>query len=191
MITLVIGLIIFLGIHSISIVALPQRDAMASKLGYPGWKAVFSLVSVLGLYLIIVGYGAARMDPTVLYSPPFWMNHITILLMVPVFPLLLAAYLPGRIKNTLKHPMLVAVKLWALSHLLANGMLADVVLFGAFLAWAVVDRISLKRRPSRPTPSAPAGRFNDVIAIVGGLGLYVIFLLWGHVHLIGVAPMSR
>ena len=111
--------------------------------------------------------------------------------MLPVFPLFLAAYLPGRIKTTLKHPMLVAVKLWALSHLLSNGMLADVVLFGGFLAWAVIDRISLKRRPLRPNPSTSPGRFNDFIAIGAGLALYVIFLLWGHEHLIGVSPMAR
>lgn len=191
MVTLIIGLVIFLGIHSISIFAHSWRNAMAAKLGTLGWKALYALVALVGLYLVVVGYNAARMEPTILYSPPFWMNHITMLLMVPVFPLLLAAYLPGRIKSTLKHPMLVAVKLWALSHLLANGALADVVLFGAFLAWAVVDRISLKRRPARPTPSAPSGRFNDIIAVVAGLALYVVFLMWGHLHLIGVSPLTR
>lgn len=191
MATLILGLVIFLGVHSISIFALSWRNAMVAKLGTTGWKGLYSLIALIGFYLIIVGYGAARMEPVVLYSPPFWMNHITMLLMVPVFPMLLAAYLPGRIKATLKHPMLVAVKLWALSHLLANGMLADVVLFGAFLAWAVVDRISLKRRPARATPSAAPGRFNDLIAIVAGLAIYVVFVMWGHVHLIGVSPLSR
>lgn len=191
MTTLIIGLVVFLGMHSVSIFARSRRDAVAAKLGSGGWKALFSLVSLVGLYLIVVGYDAARMAPTVLYSPPFWLKHVTILLMVPVFPLFLAAYFPGHIKATLKHPMLVAVKLWALSHLLSNGMLADVVLFGGFLAWAVIDRISLKRRPLRPNPSASPGRFNDLIAVGGGLALYVVFLLWGHVYLIGVAPMAR
>lgn len=191
MVTLILGLVIFLGIHSISIIARSSRNAMAAKLGTAGWKGLYSLIALIGLYLIVVGYSAARMEPVVLYSPPFWMNHITMLLMVPVFPLVLAAYLPGRIKSTLKHPLLVAVKLWALSHLLANGTLADLLLFGTFLAWAVIDRISLKRRAPSPTPSAAPGRFNDLIAIVAGLALYVVFLMWGHVHLIGVSPIGR
>lgn len=191
MTTLILGLVVFLGIHSVSIFALSGRNAMVAKMGTAGWKLLFSLIALVGLYLIITGYNAARMEPIVLWSPPFWMNHITMLLMVPVFPLLLATYLPGRIKSTMKHPMLVAVKLWALSHLLANGTLADVLLFGSFLAWAVVDRISVKRRPARPTPSASGGRFNDIIAVVAGLALYVVFLMWGHLHLIGVSPLTR
>lgn len=190
MTTLILGLIVFLGVHSVSIFALSWRNAMAAKLG-GGWKLVYSIVALIGLYLIIIGYSAARMEPTVIYSPPFWMNHLTMLLLVPVFPLLFATYLPGRIKSTLKHPMLVAVKLWALSHLLANGTLADIVLFGSFLAWAVVDRISLKRRPGRAIPSAPAGKFNDIIAVVAGSAVYLLFLMGGHLHLIGVSPLTR
>ncbi len=101
--------------------------------------------------------------------------------MLPVFPLLLAAYLPGRIKAAVKHPMLAAVKMWAFAHLLANGMLADLLLFGGFLIWAVADRISVKRRAVlRPLPGPPPGKFNDVIAVVGGLALYVVFVLWLH-----------
>ena len=189
---LILGLVIFLGMHCISIFALQWRNNLADKFGDMGWKAVFSLVSLIGLALIITGYGAARMEPVMLYSPPVWTRHITMLLMVPVFPMLIAAYLPGKIQTTLKHPMLVAVKLWALSHLIANGMLADVLLFGSFLAWAVIDRISLKRRTAlRATPKLPARSYNDLVAIFGGLALYVVFLLWGHVHLIGVSPMGR
>jgi uncharacterized membrane protein len=188
---LLAGLVIFLGIHSISIVALNLRNSLAITLGEMGWKALFSVISLIGLYLIISGYGTARLEPVVIYSPPFWLRHITLLLMLPVFPLLIASYLPGRIKSTLKHPMLVAVKLWALSHLLSNGNLADLILFGGFLAWAVIDRISLKRRPVRVTPSAPAGRFNDLIAIGAGIILYVVFLLWAHQYLIGISPMGR
>ncbi|MBS0434018.1 MAG: NnrU family protein, partial [Proteobacteria bacterium] len=102
--------------------------------------------------------------------------------------LLLAAYLPGRIKAAAKHPMLVATKLWATAHLLANGNLADVLLFGGFLAWAVADRISMKQRAQRPLPGAPAGRFNDLIAVLAGLALYALFITVGHRWLIGVAP---
>jgi uncharacterized membrane protein len=114
---------------------------------------------------------------------------VALLLMLPVFPLLAAAYLPGRIKAALKHPFLVAVKLWAAAHLLANGTLADVLLFGSFLAWAVADRISLKRRPQRPLPGAPERPMNDLIAVVAGLVLYGVFVTWLHQWLIGVAPL--
>jgi uncharacterized membrane protein len=119
------------------------------------------------------------------------MRHVTLLLMIPVFPLLLAAYLPGRIKAAMQHPMLAAVKFWAFAHLLSNGFLADVVLFGAFLVWAICDRISLKRRPQQAIATAPPGRFNDLIAIIGGLALYVIFILWAHWWLFGVSPIGR
>jgi uncharacterized membrane protein len=125
----------------------------------------------------------------VLYSPPGWLRYITFLLMLPVFPLLIAAYLPGRIKTAMKHPLLNAVKFWALAHLLSNGMLADVLLFGGFLVWAGVDRISLKRRV-QAVPSAPAGRFNDLIAVVAGLALYILFIGWAHLRLFGVSPLG-
>jgi uncharacterized membrane protein len=114
------------------------------------------------------------------------MRHLAMLLMLPAFTLLLSAYLPGRIKSAVKHPMLAATKLWAVAHLLANGMLGDVLLFGGFLALAVIDRISVGKRPVRAVPGAPAGRFNDLIAVVGGLVLYAVFLVWGHRALIGV-----
>ena len=110
--------------------------------------------------------------------------------MLPVFPLFLATYLPGRIQRAAKHPTLVAVKLWALAHLLANGTLADTALFGAFLAWAVADRISLKRRRTRAIPGAPASAVNDAIAVVAGLAIYAAFAFWLHLKLIGVAPIG-
>ncbi|MGB5539361.1 MAG: NnrU family protein, partial [Gammaproteobacteria bacterium] len=134
----------------------------------------------------IWGYGLARQDPVVLYLPPAWLRHVAMLLLIFMFPLLLATYLPGRIQAATKHPMLVATKLWALAHLLANGNLADVLLFGSFLTWAVVDRISLKRRPAQDVPALPASRFNDALAIVLGLALYAAFVFWGHGWLIGV-----
>ncbi len=190
MIILIIGLVLFLGVHSVSIGALAWRNQMESKLGTGAWKGIYSLVALLGLVLIFYGYGQARLDPVMIYNPPIWMRHLTMLLLLPVFPLLLATYLPGRIRSTLKHPMLIAVKTWALAHLLSNGMAADVLLFGSFLAWAVVCRISLKRRPARPNPTASPGKFNDLIAVVGGLALYLIFLFWAHQWLIGVAPIA-
>jgi uncharacterized membrane protein len=158
--------------------------------GETPWKGLYTLVAVAGFVLLVIGYGIARQSPVVLYSPPVWTRHLALLLMLPVFPLLLAAYLPGRIKAAARHPMLVAVKLWALAHLLANGTLADVLLFGAFLAWAVADRISVKRRAPRAVPGAPARPVNDVIAVVGGLAIYAAFVLWLHRALIGVSPLG-
>jgi uncharacterized membrane protein len=190
MTTLILGLGLFLGVHSLSIVALRFRDRIAARLGEWPWKGVYSLVSLAGFMLMLRGYAAARLAPIVLYQPPLWMHHVTALLMVPVFVLLLAAYLPGRIKTAAKHPMLAAVKLWAFAHLLSNGTLHDVLLFGAFLAWAVADRISLKQRPARAILGAPPSAANDWIAVILGLGLYVLFLTWAHVRLIGTAPLG-
>src|SRR5690349_16096970 len=157
----IIGLVLFLGIHTVSIVAPQWRDGQVARLGEGPWKGIYSVVSAIGLGLLIYGYGLARQNPVVLYSPPAALRHLALLVMLPVFPLLVAAYVPGRIKAMAKHPMLLATKLWALAHLLANGTLADVLLFGGFLAWAVADRISVKRRPARPVPGAPARPYND------------------------------
>ena len=184
-----IGLVLFLGIHSVAIVAPAWRDAQAAR--NPGaWKGVYALVSIAGFALLVYGYGIARQTPVVVWTPPAGLRHLALLLMLPVFPLLLAAYLPGRIKAAVKHPMLLAVKLWAAAHLLANGSLVDMILFGSFLAWAVLDRIAVKRRAvPRAVPGAPASRWNDAIALAGGLAIYVGFVLWAHRWLIGVAPL--
>lgn len=183
---LIAGLILFLGIHSVSILAPRGRDRLAAAMGPNLWRALYSLIAIAGFVLVIRGYSEARLHPIVVYVPPGWTRHLTMLLMLPVFVMLFAAYLPGRIKATLKHPMLVAVKLWAVAHLLANGMLADLLLFGGFLAWAVLDRISLKRRTQRPVPGAPPSRWNDLAAVVLGLAAYAVFVLWLHRSLIGV-----
>jgi len=186
---LVLGLILFLGVHSVSIVARPWRDATMARLGEGPWKGLYSLVSLVGFVLIIYGYGLARQSPVVLYTPPMALRHVAMLLMLPVFVLLLAAYLPGRIQRAAKHPMLLATKFWALAHLLANGMLADVLLFGGFLAWAVADRIAVKRRPAKVY--AQGSTVNDVLAVLGGLVIYGVFVLWAHAWLFGVNPMGR
>jgi uncharacterized membrane protein len=188
--TLILGLVLFLGVHSVSIFAPAWRDTMAARLGLWPWKILYALVSIAGFVLIIQGYAAARLAPVVLWVPPAAMRHVAATLMLPMFILLLATYLPGRIQAAAKHPMLVATKLWAVSHLLANGMLADVVLFGGFLAWAVADRISLKRRPARALPAAPPSKLNDVIAVVGGIALYGLFAMVLHSRWIGVAPFG-
>lgn len=193
MLVFVIGLIVFLGVHSVSIVAPRWRAATIGRLGERPWKGLYSLVAGVGLALLIVGYGMARREPVVLYTPPAALRHVALLVMLPVFPLLFAAYLPGRIRNAAKHPMLLAVKFWATAHLLANGSLADVLLFGAFLAWAVADRISVKRRStaeSHEVRAAPPSAYNDAIALLAGLLVYVVFLWRAHRWLIGVSPLA-
>lgn len=191
---LILGLVIFLGVHSVSIVAPAARERWLAQMGEGGWKGLYSLLAFAGLALIVWGYGQARLDPVHLYTPPTGLRHLSALLMLPVFALLLAPYLPGRIKTFARHPMLLATKLWALAHLLANGTLADVLLFGGFLAWAVVDRISVKRRELagrvRAAPGLPPSGLNDVIVVVAGLALYGLFVFWAHAWLFGVRPFA-
>ena len=188
---LIAGLLLFLGVHSTAIIAPEWRTAQVARRGEAAWKGLYALLSIAGFVVLIYGYGVARQSPVVLYTPPTFTRHLALLLMLPVFPLLIAAYLPGRIKTAAKHPMLLAVKLWALAHLLANGSLHDVVLFGTFLAWAVADRISMKRRTvARAVPVASARPMNDAIALAGGLAVYAVFVLWAHLKLIGVSPLG-
>lgn len=190
MITMLLGMLLFLGMHSLAIAAPAYRDQKVAALGAGRWKLIYSLVSLLGFVLMVQGYALQRFEPQLLYVPPAGLRHVAALLMLPVFPLLLATYLPGHVKRLAKHPMLVAVKFWALAHLLANGMLADVLLFGSFLLWAVLDRISLKRRALAVPAPAKGPILNDVIVIVGGLGLYAAFVMGLHLRLFGVAPFG-
>ncbi len=184
---LITGLVLFLGIHSISIVALSLRDKMAAK-SELGWKLFYSLVSLVGIVLIVKGYADLRQTSTVLYATPLWMRHVAATLLLPVFVLFLVSYFPGRIKNVIKHPQLLAVMLWAVAHLLVNGTMADVILFGSFLIWAIADRISMINRVSRPVPGVPKSNLNDVIVIVAGLALYLMMAFWWHELLFGVRP---
>ena len=193
MTTLIVGLILFFGVHSVSIVSRRWRDSMAARVGPGTWRIIYSLLSLLGFYLIVRGYSIARHDPIVLYQTPHAMRYVAAVLMLPVFPLLIAAYAPGRIKATIKHPMLAATKLWAVAHLLVNGTLADVLLFGGFLLWAGLDRMSVARRPAPARPmfgnKERARNSNaDLVAVVVGLGLYALFFFWAHVRLFGVLP---
>ena len=183
------GLILFFAVHSISIVNVGWRDAMAERLGTVAWRGLYSLASLAGLVLLIRGYGLARIDPVVLYTPPAWLLHVNFLLMLFVFPLFMASLFPGRIKSAVKHPVFTSVKIWAFAHLLTNGALADVLLFGCFLAWAVAGRISMKHRRNRPVPGFPAGPANDLLAVVFGLLLYLAFIMTLHDWLIGVKVM--
>lgn len=188
---LIAGLVLFLGMHSTSIVAPALRDRLAARgRGIP-WRLTYSLVSIAGFVLIVRGYADARLAPELLYSPPGWTRHLLATLMLPVFPLLLAAYLPGRINAVASgHPMLVATKLWALGHLLGTTTVADAVLFGSILAWAVADFVSARRRAPRAIPGAPPARWNDAIAVLLGLALYGAFAGYLHLKWIGVAPFG-
>lgn len=192
MLEFVVGIVLFFGIHSIAIIAPEWRNDMVRRMGALPWKSLYGLLSIVGIVLLVKGYGDLRWASSVLYTPPGWMRHVGMLLLVPVFPLLLATYLPGRIHAGVKHPMLLAVKIWALAHLLMNGRAVDLALFGAFLVWAVADRIAVKRRSSRPasTPTLPVAAYNDAVAIVAGLAIYVAFVLWLHTWLIGVPVVA-
>lgn len=187
---LILGLVLFLGMHSVSIVARDARHRWMQRLGEGPWKGLYSVVSAVGLVLIVLGYAEARMHPVVLYTPPTGLRHVALLLLLPVFVLLVSVYLRGHIKRVARHPMLLATKLWAVAHLLSNGTLADVLLFGGFLAWAVADRISVKRRGD-VAPSYTPKPLHDAIALVLGLAIYAWFAVQGHAWLIGVSPIGR
>ncbi|WP_028863089.1 NnrU family protein [Psychromonas aquimarina] len=182
---LLMGLFLFLGTHSISIFAQPLRDRFAAK-SELGWKAVYSLLSLAGMVLIIKGYSEARLNPTLIYVSPYWLRHVSALLMLPVFILFLAPYFPGKITTLIKHPQLSAVLLWASAHLLVNGNCADLLLFGSFLTWAAADIFSMKYRISRQPPGLKKSARNDIVIVISGLALYLLFAVYLHRILLGV-----
>ena len=190
MIWLLLGLLIFFGIHFVPILT-SLRAQLVSSIGAMGYQAFFSIVSLVGFALVVIGYGemqtAGSANPQI-WLPPTWIKHVVFLLMLPVFVFLIAAYVPSNIRDRIGHPMLVAIKIWALAHLLANGDLASIILFGSFLAYAVIDRISVKSRVSRGPLGERKGTIaGDVVAVVGGLGVYLLFMFWAHEQLIGIA----
>jgi uncharacterized membrane protein len=187
---LILGLAVFFGVHSISLLALGWRDRVAERLGKNAWQGIYSIAALVGFYLLVTGYGAARVSDAVLYATPPEFRYIAALLMLPAFSLALASLIPGRIRSAAQHPLLLATMLWAVAHLLTNGSVADLLLFGTFLVWAVAVRFSLARRPARPIRSLPGSPANDVIVVVGGLALYAIFILWLHARWIGVPPLA-
>ncbi|KAB2918472.1 MAG: NnrU family protein [Hyphomicrobiaceae bacterium] len=186
---LVSGLVLFFLVHLLP--TLPAvRAALVSRLGRGAYSGVFSLLSLIGLVLIVMGYaqmqGQGRGNPE-LWAPPIWIRHLVLLLMIPAVVLLVAAYVPSRVRTAVGHPMLAAVTIWAFAHLLANGDLASVLLFGGFLAFAVYDRISVGRRAALgPLGNAQGGVLQDALVIAAGLGTYMIILFWAHGKFIGV-----
>ena len=192
MIVLILGLLLFLGAHSVRIFADAWRSRQIARLGERKWKGLYSLVSGIGFVLIIWGYGLARAHPMLLWTPPVWLRHLAILLTVLAFILLAAAYVPrNRIKARVGHPMIAGVKLWAFAHLLANGTLAAVVLFGAFLVWAIAAFASARRRDRRAGTAYPPGTSaRDALTVVVGLVAWALFAFLLHQWLIGVRPFA-
>jgi uncharacterized membrane protein len=183
----IIGLVVFLGAH-VFVSMRGHRAALITKLGEGPYKGLFSLVSVVGLVLIGYGFARYRAEGLIpLWYPPAWTRHIVEAAMWLASIALVAAYIPGDIKRVLKHPLLVAVKIWAAAHLCANGDLGGIILFGSVLAWAVYDRITLKRRSDAGSPPIPVGgRRNDIIAIVVGTIVYLALGFVFHPIVIGV-----
>ncbi|MGM0631540.1 MAG: NnrU family protein [Pseudomonadota bacterium] len=192
MAVLIIGLLVFLGVHSTRLFAPQWRAAQIEKRGEKAWKGIYGLIAILGLVLIVIGYGEARMDPVFLWNPPLWTRHLSMVLTLPVFVLVAAAYVPANsLRVKLGHPMLVGVKVWALAHLLANGTLADLLLFGGFLAWSVACFAVFRRRDRAAGVSHAAGTLSgNAITVVSGLVAWVLFVLFLHEWLIGVSPIS-
>ncbi len=187
MFLLIAGILLFMALHLVP--AAPQvRADLRDKMGPSAYLLVFSIISLGSLIMIAKGYGDARAVGRIqLWNPPAFMRHITLALMLPAFILLAAAYIPSRIRTAVKHPMLAAIKIWALAHLLRRGDLASVVLFGSFLAFGVFDRISVKKRSALgPLGTAKGGLKGDIAAVVAGSVAYVVMVLWGHYALIGV-----
>ena len=196
---LILGLILFLGAHSVRIWADGWRDQTIEAYGEKAFKGVYALVSILGFYLLVVGYGEARLQTVALWNPPIFTKHISMLLMLLSSILLVATYIPrNHFKMRLGHPMVLSVKVWALSHLLANGNLADLVLFGSFLIWAVLNFRSARARDREQVQNPDAiedaplkpNLFATLIALFGGMALWALITFVLHAKLVGVAPMG-
>ncbi len=189
---LILGLVIFLGLHSVRVVAEGWRNGVRTRLGENAWKGLYSLASILGLVLIVWGFGLARQQPVLLWSPPLWTRHLAALLTLAAFVMLAAAYVPGNaIKARLHHPMILGVKTWALAHLLANGRLAGVLLFGSFLAWAVLSFRAARQRDRAGHITYPPGRTGPTLVTVAvGLAAWAGFAFWAHAAWIGVRPFG-
>jgi len=192
MLYLVLGLVVFLGMHSLRIGGDAHRDALRARLGEGRFKAAYSLLSVAGLLLVVYGFGVARETPEVLWTPPAGMRHLTFLLTLIAMVLMVAAYVPrNSIRARLHHPMVLSVKVWALAHLVANGTLAHLVLFGGFLVWSVLVFRASRQRDRALETVYPAGEVVPT-AITAGLGLllWLVMLGWLHGILIGVRLMG-
>ncbi len=190
---LILGLIIFLGVHSVRIFAEGWRSAQIAQRGPNAWKGIYSVASIVGFGLILWGYGLARAQPVVLWPPQLWARHLAALLMLFAFILLVAAYVPrNNIRYWVHHPMVLGVKVWALAHLLANHTLADLLLFGSFLVWAVLNFRAARARDRVGHASyAPGTMGATLLTVAVGVLVWAVFAFWAHAWLFGVAPMGR
>lgn len=192
MLVLILGLALFLGTHSIRIVADDWRTRQIGRIGEMRWKGLYAIASIGGIALIVWGYGLAGLEPVYLWFPPVWTKHLAALLTLPAFILFVAAYVPGtRIRASIGHPMLAGTKLWAFAHLVANGTLADVLLFGSFLIWAICAFIASRRRDrSAGIVRRTGGLRRDTVALAIGIVAWFVFARYAHAWLFGVAPFG-
>jgi uncharacterized membrane protein len=192
MAVLILGLVLFLGVHSTRIFADGWRGGMVARMGPMPWKGAYSIASILAFIVLVWGFRMARVETLMLWSPPLWTRHVAGLVMVVSFILLAAAYVPrNSIKARLHHPMILGVKVWALAHLMANGAAADVLLFGAFLVWAVFDYRAARQRDRAANTVYPAGNAAWTgITVAVGLVAWAVFVLFLHGPLIGVRPFG-
>ena len=189
---LLLGLVLFLGLHSVRVFAEPWRTRFIEERGPNAWKGLYSVISLAGFALLVWGYGQARQQPVVLWQPPVWTRHLAALLTIPAFICLVAAYVPGNsIKARLHHPMVLGVKVWALAHLLATMTLAASLLCGGFLVWAVLSFRAARARDRAAGTVYPPGRLvPTLVTVVAGLAAWAAFAFWGHGALIGVRPFG-
>lgn len=193
--TLLLGLLLFLGMHSARIFAEQGRHALQARIGANAFKGLYAVVSLLGFYLVFKGYGEARLNPIVVWAPPKGMRHLAVLLMLPAMVLLAAAYIPrNALKNRLKHPMVLSVKVWALAHLSCNGNVADLVLFGSFLVWAVLCFRAARQRDRAAENELieTPGSLRQRTLLTWGIGIaaWLVLLAGGHTYLVGVSPLG-
>jgi uncharacterized membrane protein len=189
---LIVGLFVFLGVHLVPLLFPDWRRRQIARLGERGWKGLFALAALAGFVLLCWGFGRARQLPLAVYTPPLALQHVNALFTLVAFVLLAAAYVPGNhLKARLGHPMLLGVVVWASGHLLATGMLHDVVLFGAFLVWALLLAVALRQRDRRAGIACRAGTLGgDVLTVLVGVASWAVFAFWLHRLLIGVDPIA-
>jgi uncharacterized membrane protein len=189
---LILGLLLFLGVHSVRVFAEPWRAQSIQRLGPNAWKGLYSVASLAGFVLIVYGFGMARQQPVLLWAPPIWTRHLAALVILPAMILLVAAYVPGnQVKGKLHHPMVLGVKAWAFGHLIANQMLHELFLFGGFLVWAVLSYRAAKARDRAAGTVYPPGSLAmTIVTLVAGGAVWAAFAFWAHGLLFGVKPFG-